>query len=159
MDWMGDRIRHLIEEGQKALGKEVVVMNGEQNDEDEGAVDDGMEGWEEEGGCEAGPSSSRRLPPKSLAINTSASPPSYGSAPTSPRHRRSLHSRATSGSYFDPSKLRGRPSPGFEDVRVIYESGGLSGDVETGPSGRVEDEDSRRLTEGMDAVRRAYKIH
>lgn len=44
MDWMGDRLARLIEDGKKALGKEVVVMSEVQEDE----VDDGNGGWEEE---------------------------------------------------------------------------------------------------------------
>ena len=44
MDWIGDRISKLIEEGKKALGKEVVVMSDAKEDE----VDDGSGAWEEE---------------------------------------------------------------------------------------------------------------
>ena len=44
MDWMGDRLSQLIEDGKKALGKEVVVMSEVQEDE----VDDGNGYWEEE---------------------------------------------------------------------------------------------------------------
>jgi len=44
MDWMGDRLARLIEDGKKALGKEVVVMSEAQEDEE----DDGSGDWEEE---------------------------------------------------------------------------------------------------------------
>ena len=44
MDWMGGRLAQLIDDGQKALGKEVVVMSEVQEDE----VDDGNGNWEEE---------------------------------------------------------------------------------------------------------------
>lgn len=44
MDWMGDRLTQLIEDGKKALGKEVVVTSEAQEDE----VDDGSGNWEEE---------------------------------------------------------------------------------------------------------------
>jgi hypothetical protein len=44
MDWMGGRLAQLIEDGKKALGKEIVVMSEVQEDE----VDDGDGGWEEE---------------------------------------------------------------------------------------------------------------
>jgi hypothetical protein len=44
MDWIGDRISKLIEEGKKALGTEVVVMSDAKEDE----VDDGSGAWEEE---------------------------------------------------------------------------------------------------------------
>lgn len=64
MDWMGDRLAQLIAEGQKALGKEVVVMSEDQADE----VDDGSGAWVEEED-ERAPGSSHRsgfgLPPYS----------------------------------------------------------------------------------------------
>jgi len=44
MEWMGDRLAQLIEDGKKALGKEVVVKSEVQEDE----VDDGSGNWEEE---------------------------------------------------------------------------------------------------------------
>ena len=44
MDWMGDRLAQLIEDGKKALGKEVVVTSEVQEDEE----DDGSGNWEEE---------------------------------------------------------------------------------------------------------------
>ncbi|KAI9573935.1 hypothetical protein HD554DRAFT_572626 [Boletus coccyginus] len=43
MDWMGDRLTCLIQEGQKALGREIVVMS----DAKEVEVDDGSNDWEE----------------------------------------------------------------------------------------------------------------
>ncbi|KAI0700130.1 hypothetical protein C8T65DRAFT_580569 [Cerioporus squamosus] len=64
MSWIGDRLTQLIAEGQKALGKEVVVMSEDQADE----VDDGSGAWVEEEE-ERLPGSSRRagfgLPPYS----------------------------------------------------------------------------------------------
>lgn len=45
MDWMGDRLAMLIAEGQKALGKEVVVMSEAAEDE----VDDGSGEWVDQG--------------------------------------------------------------------------------------------------------------
>ena len=56
MDWIGDRISQLIEEGKKALGKEVVVMSDSKEDE----VDDGSGLWEDSDGGEFGPSASPR---------------------------------------------------------------------------------------------------
>ncbi|KAL6306256.1 hypothetical protein BKA93DRAFT_729892 [Sparassis latifolia] len=44
MSWMGDRLAQLIAEGQRALGKEVVVMSEDQEE----PVDDGADGWVEE---------------------------------------------------------------------------------------------------------------
>lgn len=65
MSWMGDRLANLIAEGQRALGKEVVVMTEGQED----AVDDGSEGWVEDD--ENGPSSSSHQP------SSASHPPSY----------------------------------------------------------------------------------
>ncbi|KAF8074573.1 hypothetical protein FPV67DRAFT_587665 [Lyophyllum atratum] len=44
MDWIGDKLSMLIEEGKRALGREVVVMSDAKEDE----VDDGSGAWEEE---------------------------------------------------------------------------------------------------------------
>ncbi|KAI0369749.1 hypothetical protein BV20DRAFT_333739 [Pilatotrama ljubarskyi] len=44
MSWIGDRLAQLIAEGQKALGKEIVVMSEDKEDE----VDDGSGAWVEE---------------------------------------------------------------------------------------------------------------
>ena len=44
MDWIGDKLSMLIEQGKRALGTEVVVMSDAKEDE----VDDGSPGWEEE---------------------------------------------------------------------------------------------------------------
>ncbi|KAH9992435.1 hypothetical protein BJV77DRAFT_1002420 [Russula vinacea] len=57
MDWMGGRLAQLIEDGKKALGKEIVVMSEVQEDEE----DDGNGNWEEEADPDAsiaGPSRS-----------------------------------------------------------------------------------------------------
>ena len=56
MSWMGNRLAQLIAEGQKALGKEVVIMSEDQADE----VDDGSGAWVEEDEPRAS-GSSRRL--------------------------------------------------------------------------------------------------
>ncbi|KAI6010969.1 hypothetical protein F5J12DRAFT_574024 [Pisolithus orientalis] len=44
MDWIGGRLSQLIEEGQKALNREIVVMSDAKEDE----MDDGEGNWEEE---------------------------------------------------------------------------------------------------------------
>ena len=81
MSWMSSRLTQLIAEGQKALGKEVVIMSEDQADE----VDDGSGAWvEDDEPREVG--SSRRfdgcLPPYS--------------SPGSPRSKRSRFERAAS---------------------------------------------------------------
>ncbi|CCM02602.1 uncharacterized protein FIBRA_04705 [Fibroporia radiculosa] len=57
ISWMGDRLASLIAEGQRALGKEVVVMSESQEDE----VDDGADGWEEEDAGHSHASTSRMV--------------------------------------------------------------------------------------------------
>ncbi|KAL4062360.1 hypothetical protein J3A83DRAFT_4312240 [Scleroderma citrinum] len=90
MDWIGDRLSQLIEEGQKALNREIVVMSDAKEDE----VDDGTGNWEEEQDPSAvGPSISRRgsvkslrrtQRPRELPLGHSSSRPSS----LSPRKRR-----------------------------------------------------------------------
>lgn len=63
MDWIGDRISLLIEEGKKALGKEVVVMSDSKEDE----VDDGSGLWEDSDGGDLASSTSSRYGRRSLS--------------------------------------------------------------------------------------------
>ncbi|KAH9849842.1 hypothetical protein C2E23DRAFT_837511 [Lenzites betulinus] len=58
MSWIGDRLAHLIAEGQKALGKEVVIMSEDKEDE----VDDGSGAWVEDDEPVQGSSRSPGLP-------------------------------------------------------------------------------------------------
>lgn len=76
MSWMGDRLAQLIAEGQKALGKEVVIMSETQEDE----VDDGSGAWVEENGEEEPMSGRRTNPGLGLGL-----PPSY--SPRTPSRR------------------------------------------------------------------------
>ncbi|KAG6914244.1 hypothetical protein DXG01_001494 [Tephrocybe rancida] len=55
MDWIGDKLSMLIEEGKRALNREIVVTSDAQEDE----VDDGSGAWEEEFPTSASASSSR----------------------------------------------------------------------------------------------------
>ncbi|KAG6330464.1 hypothetical protein ID866_8627 [Astraeus odoratus] len=98
MDYIGDRLSWLIQEGQKALNREIVVMSDAKEDE----VDDGSGNWEEvdDPTLAAGPSVSRRSStrslrrphrPRELALGH---PPSYSAqvmtppSSASPRKRR-----------------------------------------------------------------------
>lgn len=89
MDWIGDHITHLIQEGQKALGREIVVMSEAKEDE----VDDGSDAWEEEPDnrlvpSHSSPSISRRGSVRSLRRahrpRDLPLPPSYSPYPISP---------------------------------------------------------------------------
>ena len=74
MDWIGDRISQLVDEGKKALGKEVVVMSDVKEDE----VDDGSGLWED---SEFESSTSSRHGRKSLS-----SPRRKRARPSLPHH-------------------------------------------------------------------------
>ncbi|KAG1817126.1 uncharacterized protein BJ212DRAFT_1351020 [Suillus subaureus] len=89
MDWIGDRLSRLIQEGHRALNTEVVVMSEAKEDE----VDDGSGDWEEEQPT-AGPSVSRRSSFRRTHRPRDIQPPSYSaftssSSPSpSPRKRK-----------------------------------------------------------------------
>jgi hypothetical protein len=79
MDWIGDKVSHLLEEAKRALGREIVVMSDAKEDE----VDDGSGAWVEEDeempsiSASAGPSRSRpgsikrRHRPRDIALHQS----------------------------------------------------------------------------------------
>ncbi|KAF8579903.1 hypothetical protein K439DRAFT_1663007 [Ramaria rubella] len=181
MDWMGDKIRHLIEEGQKALGKEIVIMDDAPSNEG-GVVDDGMDGWEEEDSQKAHPTSptpsnsrrskrAHRSPNISIAVlpvSSAVSPTSHG-MPTSPRLKLSRAGTASSQSrpastspYLGVSgitRLRSKSSAGMEDVKVIFETQAISPTPGVPSVNHFEDEDSRALAERMENIRKAYNIH
>jgi len=100
MSWIGDKLASLIAEGQRALGKEVVVMSESQEDE----VDDGEEGWEEE---DAGRSrSSRRSDKQPWNVGLpSCSVSRHGSPfPSASRHGSPLLSASPRRDTFDLSQ-------------------------------------------------------
>lgn len=134
MDWIGDKLSMLIEEGKRALNREIVVMSDAKEDE----VDDGTGVWEEEGGEDtttAGPSSlsrsssmKRTKRPRNIALP----PPSYIPQQTntaSPRKNGfDLTSSASSSMLVTPRRTHSRgislesglnltPTP-KEDVRT-----------------------------------------
>ncbi|KAI0676018.1 hypothetical protein C8Q78DRAFT_1007677 [Trametes maxima] len=74
MSWIGDRLAQLIAEGQKALGKEVVIMSEDKADE----VDDGSGAWVEEDEPVPSSSHSYGLPPYSPDPRFSMSPSRRG---------------------------------------------------------------------------------
>ncbi|KAJ7285067.1 hypothetical protein C8J57DRAFT_1290342 [Mycena rebaudengoi] len=95
MDWIGDQLSMLIQEGQKALGREIVIQSDVREDE----IDDGAGVWEEEGGYDeefGGRSSyqnslSRSCSPRQRKRprNLTLAPPSYASRPPSSSPRAS----------------------------------------------------------------------
>jgi hypothetical protein len=130
MDWIGDKLAQLVEEGKRAIGREVVVMSDAKEDE----VDDGADAWvedAEEGGWPSSSASSsrrgsmRRSRPReivhaSLSVGAGFPSPSPFS---SPRKSRLRHHSPEGGSEMSAS-LPGSSvlgSPGFL-VRGLSES-------------------------------------
>lgn len=94
MDWMGGRLAQLIEDGKKALGKEIVVMSETKEDEE----DDGNGNWEEEADPDAsisGPSRSGSVRRRGRHhVPGTASSTSYLSPPSTASPRRQQFSTA-----------------------------------------------------------------
>ncbi|KAI9062707.1 hypothetical protein FKP32DRAFT_1604161 [Trametes sanguinea] len=100
MSWIGDRLAQLIAEGQKALGREIVIMSEDKEDE----VDDGSGAWVEEDDDEPVPSSSR----------LSSHPPPY-SPTTSSRYSASPSKRRFTRGVSVESDTRSMASNFAED--------------------------------------------
>jgi hypothetical protein len=132
MDWIGDKLSMLIQEGKKALNREVVVMSDAKEDE----FDDGSGAWEEEVRINSRPASVSRTSslkrskrPRSIApipsytsYSPSASPrqagfdlPSSSAIPITPRR---THSRGISVE----SGLNLTPSSSFREDERTWES-------------------------------------
>ncbi|KAH8104026.1 hypothetical protein BXZ70DRAFT_924050 [Cristinia sonorae] len=109
MDWMGDRLQQLIEEGKRALGKEIVVMSESKEDE----VDDGSGAWEEEEELRLPPSRSgsmrRGRRPRNIAVPDYSAPPTYSTPHTSPR--KAQYDLSHTRSYGSASSLNLPSSP------------------------------------------------
>jgi len=93
MNRIQDRLAQLIEEGKRALSREVVVMSDAKEDE----VDDGSSAWEEENDYHHSASSMRRLgSPRRVTKRTRAQNPFYGSwngsnhSPTTPKRTQTI---------------------------------------------------------------------
>ncbi|KZT21182.1 hypothetical protein NEOLEDRAFT_1139817 [Neolentinus lepideus HHB14362 ss-1] len=127
MDWISGKLSQLIEEGKKALGKEVVVMSDAQEDE----VDDGTGDWEEE----AGPSTASRRGSmrRSKRPHAIHPPPAYfsGSASTSssPRinqferiHSRDVSMTSTRGISVESERLQFQEDPRAWESPELRES-------------------------------------
>jgi len=93
MNRIQDRLAQLIEEGKRALSREVVVMSDAKEDE----VDDGSSAWEEENDCHhhhQSVSSTRRLgSPRRVTKRARSQNPFYGfwnHSPTTPKRTHSI---------------------------------------------------------------------
>jgi uncharacterized protein YceK len=131
MDWIGDKLSQLIEEGKKALNREIVVMSDVQEDE----VDDGCGAWEEDEdqhqGGKASVSVKRsssmkrgRRPVPSFDLPTSASLPTFTSFPTSSSSSPQVngtHSRGLSWSDSIPSHCEDEQTWESPELRELME--------------------------------------
>jgi len=112
MDWIGDRISQLVEEGKKALGTEVVVMSDSKEDE----VDDGSGLWEDSDGGNLGSSTSSRYGRRSLSSPRKRVRPSFPDNPIpgglgeSPSSRPPAYTSPTTSTFPGSESLSASPS-------------------------------------------------
>ncbi|KAJ8487450.1 hypothetical protein ONZ45_g14328 [Pleurotus djamor] len=160
MDWIGDKVARLIEEGKRALGKEVVVMSDAKEDEE----DDGSGAWEEEDQCPPSPTrhslsrrnSQRQMKPPAALQFTRSPPPSY-----SPPTIAAVSSAPYYATQFEPSSFKSTHSlPQTPPARHSHVRG-VSVDAELGFNSRGlrEDEaswESPELRESMSRARARF---
>ncbi|KAJ7455377.1 hypothetical protein B0H11DRAFT_2067860 [Mycena galericulata] len=150
MDWMGEQLSMLIQEGQKALGREIVVQSDAREDE----VDDGCGVWEEEEGGHdqefGGPSSYRNSHSRSSSPrqrkrprNLTLAPPSYASRPSSASPRATRFE-------FTSSSL---PSSAGTRWRSDAPGRGMSAESELGKREEEQTWESPELKESMARAR------
>ena len=165
MDWIGDKLSMLIEQGKRALGTEVVVMSDAKEDE----VDDGSPGWEEEENNDHQHRTiSRSGSVKNLKRPRSILPPPFAipipHASTSSPKRSIYDSSIPPNSSFAPSSAPGSTNYTTTTPRkthsrgISYESGVGLDPVFTSPS-FVEDSsswESPEIREGMEKARSRY---
>ena len=147
MDWMSDRLAQLIEEGKKALGKEIVVMSEAKEDEE----DDGSGQWIEDDGPIASSSSGsiRKGRTKRRRSSTvSSPPPQYIPPQTTPR--------TPQKNRFDPY---GSVRPGSNLSSPSHRSRNGSIDSARSYAPTKEDEstwESAELRDSMEKARQMY---
>ena len=170
MDWIGDKLSMLIEQGKRALNAEVVVMSDAKEDE----VDDGSGGWEEEDNDR--PQTRSRsgslkhykrprsiLPPSFTTPITHASSlsprrPIYDSTSTTSTPSFSPSSAPGSANYTTPRKTHSRGISHETAIGLGFGSGSRNGGLNASPS-FMEDSsswDSPEIREGMEKARARY---
>lgn len=152
MDWIGSKLSLLIQEGQKALGREIVVASETQDDE----VDDGTDAWVEEYSdvdCGSSSKRSRRRrarPENVVAPSHSRTGSGSGSASltSSPRTNRFDHTCQQNALQPLPMAI---PRPPVE---------GLTPSASFSGSGSVREDESQwlspELRESMEKARARY---
>ncbi|KIP03430.1 hypothetical protein PHLGIDRAFT_37433 [Phlebiopsis gigantea 11061_1 CR5-6] len=144
MDWMGDRLAQLIEEGKKALGKEIVVMSETKEDEE----DDGSGQWEDDMPVASSSSASFHKSRSQRRRSSSVSSPPLGYL--SPQNLPHTPQKNRFDPYSRPSSAFG--SPGNRSRRDSVDSARSFAPIK-------EDEstwESAELRESMEKARQAY---
>lgn len=164
MDWIGDKLSQLIEEGKRALGKEVVVLSDAPEDE----VDDGSGNWVDQDVAPVASTSyvsSRPVPfgsPRKRPAWTQAH--SYNRKTplsSSPRHQtvftsnQPAHARyATDGGYVSVPVTPLPSRTGFDDAHAMTSSPSL---LSRSYQEAVDNEASDAVREAMERARAAYR--
>ena len=164
MDWIGDKLSMLIEQGKRALGTEIVVMSDAKEDE----VDDGSGGWEEEDNDQPRTRSrsgsvkhSKRprsiLPPSFTTPIPHASSFSPDSAPSN-SNLSSFTPSSAPVNYVTPRKMHSRGISHESGVGLGLDSASRNGALITSPS-FMEDSsswESPEIRESMERARSRY---
>jgi len=166
MDWIGDKLSMLIEQGKRALNAEVVVMSDAKEDE----VDDGSSSWEEDNdqprtrsrsGSLKRPKRPRSILPPSFTTpipHASAASPRrsiYGSAPTTSTSSSFAPSSAPGpANYTTPRRTHSRGISYETGVGIGLDSGSRNGALNTSPS-FTEDPSSWESPEIRESMERA----
>lgn len=165
MDWIGDKLSMLIEQGKRALGTEVVVMSDAKEDE----VDDGSGGWEEDNDQPQTRSRSgslkhakrpRSILPTPISHASSASPrlSIYDSAPTTSNTSSFAPSSAPASTHVTPRKTHSRGISHETAIGLGLDSRSRNGAFDTSPS-FMEDSsswESPEIRESMERARSRY---
>lgn len=164
MDWIGDKLSQLIEEGKRALGKEVVVLSDAPEDE----VDDGSGNWVDQDAAPVASASyvssrpvpfgsPRKRPAWSQAHSLNRKTPLSSSS----RHQtvvtsnQPAHARyATDGGYTSVPVTPLPSRTGFNDVYAMTPSPSL---LSRSYQEAVDNEASDAVREAMERARAAYR--
>ena len=156
MDWIGDKLSMLIDQGKRALNAEVVVMSDAKEDE----VDDGSGGWEEENNDQPRTHSrsgsfSHSKRPRSILPPSLTNPIPHASSASTPFAPSSAPGPA---SYITPPKTHSRAISYETGVGLGLDSGSRNGTSYTSPS-FMEDSsswDSPEIRLSMERARSRY---
>jgi len=156
MDWIGDKLSELIQQGKRALCTEVVVMSEAKEDE----MDDGSGDWEED---QPGPSVARRgSMRRTHRPRDIQSPPSYHACQVSPSPSVSPRKRKFVGEavHLSPHRRDGSGLSVPSTPRLIARESSRDADPFAPVSGSFKEDESAwqspELRESMERARAQY---